>query len=45
MVTIVVGNKNQTSSTANIVTCCSDCDEPNYIQFDTNNLKKGEKPK
>lgn len=41
MVTIIVGKRNNTKSTANIVTYCSGADEPTTVSLDLNNLSVG----
>ncbi|XP_055325074.1 galactokinase-like [Sitodiplosis mosellana] len=41
MVTIIVGKRNQTKSTANVVTCCDGADDPTTVSFDLNNLTVG----
>ncbi|XP_031626634.1 galactokinase-like isoform X2 [Contarinia nasturtii] len=41
MVTIIVGKRNKTKSTANIVTCCNGADQPTNISIDLNSLTVG----
>lgn len=41
MVTIIVGKRNNTESTANIVTHCNGADDPTTISLDLNNLNAG----
>lgn len=41
MVTIIVGRRNTTKSTVNILTCCDGADAPNNISIDLTNLKVG----
>lgn len=41
MVTIIVGRRNNTKSTVNILTCCDGADSPTNISIDVTQLTVG----